>query len=58
MDLTQMAVSTLSAEPPPSEDPPLQRGDQSMVGSRLVTPFFSLRLRVAQHITYRLAAER
>ncbi len=31
--------------------------DRDVVGSHRVTTFFSLRLRVAQHFTYRLAAE-
>ena len=31
--------------------------DRDVVGSHRVTTFFSLRLRVAQHSTYRLAAE-
>jgi hypothetical protein len=33
------------------------RSDQDVVRSHFVPTFFSLRLRVAQHFTYRLAAE-
>jgi hypothetical protein len=45
------------AEPTPSRFPADRRGDQDVVGSHLVTTFFSLMLRVAQHFTHRLAAE-
>ena len=41
----------LDAEPTPSRFPADRRGDQDVVGSHLVTTFFSLRLRVAQHST-------
>jgi hypothetical protein len=34
-----------------------RRGDQDVVGSHGLATFFSLRLRVAQHFTHRLAAE-
>jgi hypothetical protein len=47
----------LDAEPTQSRFPADRRGDQDVVGSHLVTTFFSLRLRVAQHFTYRLGAE-
>ncbi len=47
----------LDAEPTPSRFPADRRDDQDVVGSHLVTTFFSLRLRVAQHSTFRLAAE-
>lgn len=36
---------------------PGRRGDQGEVGSHPVPTFLALRLRVAQHFTYRLAAE-
>jgi hypothetical protein len=36
---------------------PTEGSGQDVVGSHLVTTFFSLRLRAAQHFTYRLAAE-
>ena len=52
MDLRQTAPNARS------RFPAHRRGDQDAVGSRLLTPFFSLRLQVAQHFTYRLAAER
>lgn len=47
----------LDAEPTPARFPADRRGDQNVVGSHLVTTSFSLRLGVAQHFTYRLAAE-
>jgi len=48
----------LDAGPTPSRFPADRRGDQDVVGSHLVTTFFSLRLRVAQHFTYWLGAEK
>jgi hypothetical protein len=45
------------AQPAPSMVPADRRADQNIVGSHLPTTFFSLRLRVAQHFTYRLVAE-
>jgi hypothetical protein len=47
----------LDAKPTLSRFPADRRGDQDVVGSHRVTTFFSLRLRVRQHFTYRLAAE-
>jgi hypothetical protein len=47
----------VDAEPTSSRFPGDQRGDQGVVGPHLLTTFFSLRLRLAQHFTYRLAAE-
>ena len=41
----------VDAEPTPSRFPADRRGDQDVVGPHLVTTFFSLRLRVAQHFT-------
>jgi hypothetical protein len=52
MDLGQAPDNTT-----PSRFPADRRNDQNMVGSHLAPTFFSLRLRVAQHFTYRLAAE-
>jgi hypothetical protein len=46
------------AEPTPSRFPADRRGDQDVIGSHLVTTLFSPRLPVAQHFTYRLAAEK
>jgi hypothetical protein len=45
------------AEPAPSRVPADRRADQDIVGSHLATTLFSLRLRVAQHFTYGLAAK-
>jgi len=47
----------LDAEPTPSRFPADRRGDQDVVGSHRLATFFSLRLRVAQHFTHKLAAE-
>jgi hypothetical protein len=47
----------VDAEPTPSRFPADRRGDQDVAGSHLVPTFFSLRVRVAQHFTYRLAAQ-
>jgi hypothetical protein len=41
----------LDAEPTPSRFPADRRGDHDVVGSHLVTTFFSLRLPIAQHST-------
>jgi hypothetical protein len=41
----------VGAEPTPSRFPADRRGDQDVVGSRLVTTVHSLRLRLAQHFT-------
>jgi len=45
------------AEPTPSTFPADGPGDQDVVGSHRGPTFSSLRLRAAQHFTYRLAAE-
>lgn len=50
-------TGSVGAEPTLSRFPADRRSDQDVVGSHLVPTFFSLRLRVAQHFTYRLAAE-
>lgn len=47
----------VDAELTPSRFPADRRGEQDVVGSHLAPTFFSPRLRVAQHFTYRLAAE-
>jgi hypothetical protein len=45
------------AEPAPSRVAADRGADQDIVGSHLATTLFSLRLRVAQHFTYGLAAK-
>jgi hypothetical protein len=50
-------IGFVGAEPAASRFPADRRGDQDVVGSHLITTLFSLRLRVAQHFTHRLAAE-
>jgi hypothetical protein len=55
--LADRQTGFVDTEPTLSRFPADRRGDQDVVGSDLVTTFFSLRLRVAQHFTYTLGAE-